>query len=347
MKPLNPCIISGLIDDWPCYRDWRTRLHDDSYGPNYEYLKANYGPISVSVLKKGNSSTSSMVFSDFLQDMEMGTPAYARDIHIQRLFPELVLYDTPTLFQDDWLNFQLDSTGKDDYKFVYIGSDGTQTKLHKDVVASHSWSTNLTGRKEWTLIPPLASHLLFSFDHEDVAPDIYATDSLTCARWPNLAQAREQSIVVQQSPGETIFVPSTWYHQVLNVGPTLSINHNWINAVSLRPIFDNLVHEMNLSAEAVIDLKEDGIVDEQGFTDVVQELTMANAGMNWQSFFQMILHRFKHEADYTPSDYRPPKEYEVDVVRDICHSWSALGQSKVQVEVQVLLQEIMDILIKA
>jgi hypothetical protein len=31
----------------------------------------------------------------------------------------------------------------------------------------------------------------------------------------------------EQAVGEALFVPSSWWHQVLNLEPTLSINHNW------------------------------------------------------------------------------------------------------------------------
>ncbi len=34
-----------------------------------------------------------------------------------------------------------------------------------------------------------------------------------------------------QGPGEIVFVPSGWWHQVENVSDCLSVNHNWINQV--------------------------------------------------------------------------------------------------------------------
>jgi hypothetical protein len=36
-----------------------------------------------------------------------------------------------------------------------------------------------------------------------------------------------------QEPGEIIFVPSGWHHQVYNLEDTISINHNWLNAYNL------------------------------------------------------------------------------------------------------------------
>ena len=37
-----------------------------------------------------------------------------------------------------------------------------------------------------------------------------------------------------QEENEVLFVPSGWWHQVLNEAPTLSINHNWINTANVR-----------------------------------------------------------------------------------------------------------------
>ncbi|CCG83363.1 JmjC domain-containing protein 1 [Taphrina deformans PYCC 5710] len=259
-----------------------------------------------------------MSFSDFLDGMEAGQQNYARDIHVMKHFPQNDIYSCPPLFRDDWLNFKLDAEGNDDYKFVYIGGDGTRTKLHKDVVASHSWSSNLTGTKEWTLIPPAEASHLFTFDHDEVVSDINLDDAITRARWPNLRRVRDAALVVLQHPGETIFVPS----------PTLSINHNWINAVSLHAIFENLVIEETMSADAVMDLKQDGIVDDAGFVQVVQELTFANAGMNWDTFFDLILFRFEHEDSYIPAQLRPTPEYERMVVLDVCQKWSNLEDAQ-------------------
>ena len=41
------------------------------------------------------------------------------------------------------------------------GVQGTWTALHADVLRSYSWSTNVTGRKRWKLLPPQFTHLLY------------------------------------------------------------------------------------------------------------------------------------------------------------------------------------------
>lgn len=73
-----------------------------------------------------------------------------------------------------------------------MGERGTMTGLHTDVYNSYSWSANIVGKKRWRL-----------FDPE-------STESLT----------------IEQSRGEIIFVPSGWKHEVMNLSPlVISINH--------------------------------------------------------------------------------------------------------------------------
>lgn len=44
---------------------------------------------------------------------------------------------------------------------------------------------------------------------------------------------KELRFEVIQHAGETIFVPSTWKHEVVNLVETLSINHNWITSANV------------------------------------------------------------------------------------------------------------------
>ena len=64
---------------------------------------------------------------------------------------------TPVYFADDWLNEYTDATGVQDYRFVYLGVEGTQTPLHHDVLLSYSWSVNIAGQKQFAALKSLAT----------------------------------------------------------------------------------------------------------------------------------------------------------------------------------------------
>lgn len=55
-----------------------------------------------------------------------------------------------------------------------------------------------------------------------------------------------------QGPGEALFVPPSWHHQVQNATPALSINHNWLNAAGLHWCWAHLRADL-AEAEAQID----------------------------------------------------------------------------------------------
>jgi oxalate decarboxylase/phosphoglucose isomerase-like protein (cupin superfamily) len=92
-----------------------------------------------------------------------------------------------------------------------MGSKGTWTPLHTDVLTSYSWSTNVCGKKKWTLFPPSEGNFLKD-SSENLVFDIGNVDA---TKFPLFSQARR--IVITQEAGETIFVPSGWFHQVENL----------------------------------------------------------------------------------------------------------------------------------
>lgn len=85
-------------------------------------------------------------------------------------------------------------------------------RLHSAVLSN---ILNLTlGTKTWTLIPPEYAGFLVNPVIGSLPKSIESTDS----QYPYLHKARAAAITVQQFPGETIFVPSGWYHEVVNIG---------------------------------------------------------------------------------------------------------------------------------
>jgi len=74
----------------------------------------------------------------------------------------------------------------------------------------------ISGTKIWTLIPPEFAKFLTNPHTSALPKSVDSTDP----QFPDLEKAREVGIRVSQYPGETIFVPSGWYHQVVNQGYT-------------------------------------------------------------------------------------------------------------------------------
>ena len=99
------------------------------------------------------------------------------------------------------------------------------------MLLSYSWSANVAGCKRWTLYPPSET------------PKLVRGDGKCPADFPPPAPGARRVVLVQQA-GEALFVPSGWYHEVENLEPTLSINHNWTNGFGLRAMWTFLASEL-------------------------------------------------------------------------------------------------------
>jgi hypothetical protein len=253
MQKNVPVVIQGLCDDWKAKSKW-VRQIDGKGVPNLEYLRETFGADVVPVheqLRSGFTATRPLqkkmdVFEyaewwDSHQQSSDEVLLYLKDWKFVASHPMYGAYEWPDLFQDDWLNQAMGSA----YKFVYLGPKGTSTALHADVLRSFSWSTNVCGRKRWYLIPPECTYLLYDCFGKTLAShlhvDIY--DGMD-AFFPGLPEAREHAIEIVQEAGETIFVPSKWYHTVENLEATLSINHNWLNRFCIKNSWEKLKSEL-------------------------------------------------------------------------------------------------------
>ncbi|KAJ1350468.1 hypothetical protein KIN20_006264 [Parelaphostrongylus tenuis] len=93
-------------------------------------------------------------------------------------------------------------------------------------MSSHSWSANICGRKLWYFVPAGKENLFIVKGNlvEDIRPhkDLWHEANL---------------MILVQNPGEIVFVPANWYHQVHNLEDTISINHNSINASNVYLVY--------------------------------------------------------------------------------------------------------------
>ena len=158
MQRNEPCLLTHVVDTWKLLGECTDVL---------KHLSSSFGHAKVPVLHAskhsnrtkdtitayGEESCSMMDLKQFIDSwQEEGTEiAYLKDWHFLRDFPEEFskLYHVPKFFQDDWLNAWCDSVSTlgagetadngDDFRFLYLGPEGSYTSLHHDVFFSYSW----------------------------------------------------------------------------------------------------------------------------------------------------------------------------------------------------------------
>ncbi|KAL7409999.1 hypothetical protein BDY24DRAFT_418319 [Mrakia frigida] len=375
LLPNTPCLFSRqLTSSWPCFSSFLLPHSPRSINaPHLLALQGSSNLVSVhrpsTPLEREEGEAATVCEERRLEEVlglwedgkKEGKGLYVKDWHLalqNEREGEKEFYETPGVFRDDWLNGWCRTKGlEDDFKFVYLGSPNTTTHLHRDVYSSNSFSTNLLGRKRWTLFPPSHSHLLRRFPdlpRSQLISDVREVDKSVFRGWE---EARKKAVVVIQEEGETIFVPGGWYHQVENLPssssptqPILSINHNWLNSTSLLRVFQALVDDIEACEESIEDVREMLVVQyerervggrseakggeenvrageaglekwEAEWVREVQELVKMDSGWGWEEFWGCVEWGVENSLDPSVQDLQPPLSYIRDQVNLVLESY--------------------------
>jgi len=222
----TPIIIQGALANWKAMTAW-----------THDYLRATIGskqaPVSVPVSVPTNDhrifdlvgrdgsigqETFLMTIADYVSMLEEDIPPQQR-VYLQQLaltgFPELAGdFEVPEIINPDSVNVAN----------MWFGADGNVTALHYDQL--NNLLAQVAGRKRLVLYDPLQWNDLYPRD-----PPLYHTSHVQDAdrpdydRFPKLREARRLECVVE--PGEMLFLPALWAHQVYSLGECMSVNFFW------------------------------------------------------------------------------------------------------------------------
>ncbi|GAB2290674.1 hypothetical protein Dimus_024949 [Dionaea muscipula] len=191
----KPVMLTGLADNWSAKKTWTV-----------EKLLINYGDTAFRISQR-SSRKIKMKLKDYVSYMNLQhdeDPLYIFDDKFGDVAPDLLKdYDVPHLFQEDFFSV-LDSDKRPPFRWLIIGPERSGASWHIDPALTSAWNTLLCGRKRWALYPP--------------------------GRVPSGVTDDDKPIEFTQSPGETIFVPSGWWHCVLNLELTIAVTQNVVNS---------------------------------------------------------------------------------------------------------------------
>lgn len=104
------------------------------------------------------------------------------------------------------------------WTWIFVGATGTGTPLHVDTMGSSAWNALMSGTKEWRIMSPRRS-VRAGLLREEVSQ--------------TLAEAGDFEYTCVQHPGDLMVVPAGWAHAVTNVGDTVSVTGNYVNASNI------------------------------------------------------------------------------------------------------------------
>lgn len=175
-------------------------------------------------------------FIEYLNTQEDDSPLYIFDDSFDRKCPDLLSdYWVPKYFPDDLFE---GIKNRPPYRWLLIGPKRSGTTIHKDPLSTSAWNASIVGYKLWALFPPNISPSLIKSPRlfkgsEHAEPFFWFRDVL-----PKISTKYGiKPFVFMQRPGDLVYIPSNWWHAVLNITDTLAITHNFVSSCNFDSVW--------------------------------------------------------------------------------------------------------------
>jgi hypothetical protein len=222
LRPLRPVILTDAINHWAALTKWTP-----------DFFKACHGSVALTI--DGQQYRMSD-FIDLVLDSSVARPApYLRNELLENRFPELLpdIFPMPDCTRPNWVESRL-FPSKQSHTFLelYIGGRGAVfLVLHYDGRHKHAFLMQIYGAKQYVFYPPEQTALLPKpgVSNVSMVNDIEQPD---LRQFPHFAEAAP--IRCELHPGETLFVPSGWWHTARILSPSITVSINTANAANWR-----------------------------------------------------------------------------------------------------------------
>lgn len=202
--PTRPVILQELADDWPAISRW-----------SFDFLSRRFSEVTVKV--RNGEAVEAVRLPDFLASVQAGQSGswYLMDFGFEYLAPEM-LEDFHLMSFLESEHFRLDPKDRPGLRSLYIGGAGSGASLHTDILDTCAYNTLIVGEKYWYFCTPSAE--AFGLDG---SMDLFdrATRERLCLKGVRIFGHSQQA-------GETLYVPSRWWHQTRILKPSIALTGN-------------------------------------------------------------------------------------------------------------------------
>ena len=225
--PARPVVLTDVIVDWPALNLWT---------PEYLAKKVGAREIDYQGERTKNqrferdkaAHTRTMPFDAFMRRISRpgtGNESYITAYNSHRNAEALAVLRTD-LGRIDTI---LDHTGPAANGMMWIGPKGTLTALHHDL--TNNLIVQVVGQKQYKILPPSETSRLDNDEHVFSAIADLEDPTLDLRMHPKLVGALMYEVIL--SPGDVLFLPFGWWHQVRSLSFSVSLtytNFKWPNA---------------------------------------------------------------------------------------------------------------------
>lgn len=248
----QPAVLRGFVEHWPAVREG-LRSNDTLF--NYLKGYATQQPVRLFL---GAPEIHGRYF--YTEDMrsfnfeELEGPFAAALAQFQGLIgapdaPSIYMGATsiPSVLPGFEKDNHLEVIGDEVLPNIWIGGAATIT-THFDT--SDNIACAVAGKRRFTLFPPeqISNLYIGPLDHTPAGQPVsmVSVSNPDLSRYPRFAQALEQAQVAELAPGDALYIPPLWWHNVDSFAPlNVLVNYWWepLTATTGSP-FDSLIHSI-------------------------------------------------------------------------------------------------------
>lgn len=208
----RPVLFTGLVDRWPAHRRWSLDDLAQRFG-DAQVLVGRTEDARLVVSAERGVEQSEMELATFLDALREGR----RDLYLispveERIPALLEDVEEPAPYRDArWKSARL-----------WLGPAGVQTPLHHDL--PENLYAQVFGRKRVRLVPRSMRRRVHPYSRFSAAPNFSPVDAWKpdLERFPRFREVRPLDCVVE--PGECLYIPRLWWHQVESLETSASLN---------------------------------------------------------------------------------------------------------------------------
>lgn len=207
----GPCVVTGALSDAQC-----RALSLDALLQAFGDVAVPVAPVRagrVVLDPRRGLGTSRETLAEFVRRLRAGPP----EAYLAAAASEL-----PRGFADALPAPEFVRGARWRVTKLWVGGAGTVSALHRDL--AHNAHTVIEGRKRFWLASPSHDHDLYPAAPWSSLPNGSRVDpeAMDLRRFPRLARVRP--LTVDLGPGETLLLPSRWWHHVRTLAPSVSVN---------------------------------------------------------------------------------------------------------------------------
>ncbi|KAI5479766.1 transcription factor jumonji/aspartyl beta-hydroxylase domain containing protein [Pseudohyphozyma bogoriensis] len=325
--PNGPVILTGLMEGWAA-------MHDGERKWDLSTLAKRF---PTTLLRAEATLTTLPEYAKYHDDCPLDeSPLYLFESgFVNKTSDEAGVggfgadYQVPQCFSEDLFSVMEDS--RPDYRWLIVGPTKSGSTWHQDPNGTSAWNAVTAGLKAWVMFPP-----------EVTPPGVFVSDDratveapLSLAEWflsyyqgakamygPNAKDPSKRNKMLEGicRPGEIFYVPSGYWHIVINLEPSVAVTQNYVSLRELPEVLKFMrdrpeqVSGFSLPSASTGEQKDGGLGEEdvciEGVFEKFVERLLEEGGAEVRYMVKMVLAKAdgKGEEDIVGDGERRRKE---------------------------------------